>query len=223
MVELTRYAADVGCAAVQVSAAYYYEPNEYDTYRLFELISRSSDIPIMVYNTWWEGLHLGPPMLERLAQINHVVALKWSAPTYWEYTDGLAAMAGKLAVVDNDLNRIWSHLLGATGFVTHISNFWPEYSLDIYQLLERRDYVGAKEKEAAFKWDWMRFRSEVVKTTGGEAPFIKAAMIAAGLRAGPPRPPAAPVSEQAIANLREMFKSKGVPLARPDYTPARIG
>lgn len=214
MIDLARYASEVGCAAVQVSATYYYEPNEFDTYRLFELISRSTDVPIMIYNTWWAGLHLKPPMLERLAQIDHVVALKWSAPTYWEYTDGLASMAGKLAVIDNDLDRIWSHLLGATGFVTHISNFWPEYSLEIYQLLEQHDYVAAKEKEAAFKWDWIRFRGEVSRATGGEGPFIKAAMIAAGLKAGPPRPPAAPISDQALASLRELFRAKGVPLAR---------
>jgi 4-hydroxy-tetrahydrodipicolinate synthase len=214
MVDLARYAAEVGCACIQVSATYYYEPNEYDIYRLFEMVSNSADVPIMIYNTWWDGFHLKPPMLERLAQIDHVVSLKWSAPTYWEYTEGLAAMADKLVVVDNDLNRVWSHLLGATGFITHISNFWPEYSLEIYRLLERRDYVDVKEKEAFFKWDWIKFRSQVARISGGEGPFIKAAMIAAGLRAGPPRPPSAPISDQAISDLRRMFQEKGVPLVR---------
>jgi 4-hydroxy-tetrahydrodipicolinate synthase len=220
MIELARYAAEVGCAAVQVSATYYYEPNEYDIYRLFELMSKSANVPIMIYNTWWAGFHLKPHMLERIAQMDNVVSLKWSAPSYWEYTEGLAAMADKLAVIDNELNRVWSHLLGATGFITHVSNFWPEYSLEIFQMLEAHDYVGAKEKEAAFKWDWIKFRRDAARVSGGEGPFIKAAMIAVGLRAGPPRPPSAPIPEETIASLRLMFREKGVPMAEQRREPA---
>jgi len=166
----------------------------------------------MIYNNWWGGFNFQLPLLERLAQLARVDALKWSAPNGSEFTRGLSGMADRLVVIDNDGQHVWSHLLGAAGFVTHISNFWPEYPAELYRLLEQRDYAGATRKLAEFKWAWTRFRSEVERTTGGEGPFIKAGMIAVGLRAGPPRPPAFPVSTGKIADLRRMFQERGVPL-----------
>ena len=42
---------------------------------------------------------------------------------------GIAAIADKLVVIDNQGLHVWGHVLGANGFVTHLSNFWPEYPL----------------------------------------------------------------------------------------------
>ena len=70
----------------------------------------------------------------------HVEAVKWSAPTADRFTEGMAAIADRLVVIDNQGLHVWGHILGGNGFVTHLSNFWPEYPLSIWRALEAHDY-----------------------------------------------------------------------------------
>lgn len=212
--ELARHASEIGLQGAQLGPTYYYEPSEGDVIRLFEAIGAESDVSLMIYNTWWEGFHMSLELLQRLAEIETVRALKWSAPDSRSYHETLVGIADQLVTIDNSNEQIKSHMLGARGFITHLSSFWPEYPLGIWQLLEQRDYVAAHEKLESFKWKWAKWRSKVIEVTGGEGPFIKAAMEAVGLKAGPPRPPSIRPPEHLLEELRELFHSCGVPPAR---------
>ena len=117
-------------------------------------------------------------------------------------------------VIDNSGQHVWGHILGARGVITHISNFWPEYPLQIWQLLEQGEYVAVKDKLIAFKWKWVEWVRKITKVTGGEAPFSKAAMETVGLRAGPPRLPAVRPPQELLDELRALFDSAGVPQAQ---------
>ena len=211
IVELAQHASATGLQCVQLGPTYYYGPTEGDVHRLFERVAQESDVSLMIYHTWWEGLHMSLDLLQSLAEIETVRALKWSSPNAEAYRSGIANLADDLVVIDNSGQHIWSHLLGARGFITHLSGFWPEYPLRLWQLLEQRDYPAVKETLASFKWKWAQWRSKVTEVTGGEGPFIKAAMEAVGLRVGPPRPPSVRPPEHLLAELRDLLKSAGVP------------
>ena len=163
----------------------------------------------MIYHTWWEGLNMSLDLLQRLAEIESVRSLKWSAPDAEHYRQTLVALADSLVIIDNSGQQVLSHLLGARGFITHLSGFWPEYPLEIWRLLEQRDYVAAKDKLSAFKWKWNQWRSKVIDVTGGEGPFIKAAMEAVGLQTGPPRPPSVRPPKHLLDELRVLLDSAG--------------
>jgi 4-hydroxy-tetrahydrodipicolinate synthase len=213
VLELARAAEDAGIAGLQVGATYYYPATGDDLLRLVERVGGATSLPLMIYSTWWEGgLRIDAALLRRLAELPSVEAVKWSAPSYDEFTDGLAAIADRLVVIDNQAMHVWGHLLGASGFVTHISNFWPEYPLAIWQALEGGDYADARDRLAAFKWAWGRWTGKVVAETGGEGPFIKAALAEVGLAAGPPRPPSVGPSPALLVELRELLHSAGVPM-----------
>ena len=212
-IELARHAHEAGASLGQLSAPSYYPPPPEDIYELFAAVSRESDLPLMIYNNWWTTPNMNVAMVERLAGLPNVVALKWSAQEVNEYTAGLYRFAERLAVIDNHGMEVWSHLLGAVGFITHQANFWPEYPLALWELLEGRDYRGAVAKLAEFDWAWHAWAEQVTQETEGEGPFIKAAMEQAGLPAGPPRPPARPVSERLREQLRGLFVEAGVPRA----------
>jgi len=213
---LARAAADEGVEVAQLGVPYYYNATADDLVRLVEAVGDASPIPLMIYSTWWEGgLDMDPPLLRRLAELENVQALKWSAPGYDRFTEGLAAVADRLAVIDNQAMHVWGHVLGATGFVTHISNFWPEYPLEIWHTLERHDYDAVPALLGRFKWAWSRWAGAVQAETGGEGPFIKAAMDAAGLVGGVPRPPAVLPSAALLAELRVLFTEAGVPVRAP--------
>ena len=116
----------------------------------------------MIYSTWWEGgLDIDGALLRRLADLPHVEAVKWSAPTADRFTEGIAAIADRLVVIDNQGLHVWGHILGANGFVTHLSNFWPEYPLSIWRALEARDYEAVPAILARFKWAWSGWAGRV--------------------------------------------------------------
>jgi 4-hydroxy-tetrahydrodipicolinate synthase len=211
VIELARYAHAAGAALGQLSAPSYYPPPDEDIFGLFKAVSEESDLPIMIYNNWWNTLNMNVSMVGRLAELRNVVALKWSAPSFGQFTDGLHRFADRLAIIDNEVQFVWSHLLGAVGFITHVSNFWPEYPLALWHLLEKRDYPGVADKLTEFQWHWDKWVEKVTQETEGEGPFIKAAMEELGLRAGPPRPPARPVSLRLREELHRLFEQVGVP------------
>ena len=220
ILELSNHAHEAGLGGVQVGPTYYYEPTEGDAYRLFELIANESDVSIMIYHTWWEGLTMSMSLLSDLADIETVRALKWSSPNEAHYRQGLSALADRLVCIDNSGQQIFSHIMGARGFITHLSGFWPEYPAEIWNLLEQRDYEAARQRLADFKWRWTEWRAKVAAMTGGEGPFIKAAMEAVGLKAGPPRPPSVRASQLLRDELEVFLTECGVPRLTTRHTGA---
>ena len=112
----------------QLSAPYYYEPTTEDIYHLFRDVA-ASRLPLMIYNNWWNTANMNCQMVLRLAEIDGVVAVKWSAPTFNQYIEGYELFPEKLAIIDNELQHVMASLHRSVGFITHISNFWAEYPL----------------------------------------------------------------------------------------------
>ena len=220
IIELANHAHETGLGGVQVGPTYYYEPTEGDAYRLFELVANESDVNIMIYHTWWEGLTMSMSLLSDLADIETVRALKWSSPNEAHYRQGLSALADRLVCIDNSGQQIFSHIMRARGFITHLSGFWPEYPAEIWNLLEQRDYEAARQRLADFKWRWTEWRAKVAAMTGGEGPFIKSAMEAVGLKAGPPRPPSVRASQLLRDELEVFLNECGVPRIAPGHGTA---
>jgi 4-hydroxy-tetrahydrodipicolinate synthase len=213
VVEIARYCTSVGAALGQLSAPFYYRAPDGDTIEYFSTVSRESDLPIMIYSHAGGGAGMGVDTVERLAEIPNVVALKWAAGYPGRLTEGLYRFADRLAIVDNSNMMVWPHMLGAVSFITHQSNFWPEYPLGIWDLLEQQRYVEAKDEMARFLWPWLKWIYKVIRETEGEGPFIKVAMEAVGLQAGPARPPARPVSAGLRAEIEQLLEQVGAPKA----------
>ena len=211
--DLANFAGETGIAAVQLAPTYYYRPTEDDVLRLFRRIAACSDVTLMIYHTWWNGVHFSIDLLRKLAEIETVRVLKWSSSNDAAFRNGILALRDDLVIIDNSSHHILSHLLGCSGFITHLSNFWPQYPLALWRLLEKEEYAAANDHLATFKWEWGKWRDKVIKLTSGEGPFIKAAMEQLGLRAGPPRPPCVRPPEHLQLELQELLHRAGVPLA----------
>ena len=211
VIELAKHAAKVGLQAVQVSPLYYYPATDQDVLRLFKQVSEQIDISIMVYNTWWLGFHMNSDLLNQLAQIEIVRALKWAAPDQESFRGIISSFHKELVIYDNTDQLSWSHALGAQGFIGHLGTCWPEYPLRTWELLEKRDYDGVEDHLDSFKVPWRRWVEKVQVLTAGEGPLVKAPMQIAGLPAGPPRPPAIRPPYHLIRELEDIMKHAGVP------------
>ena len=64
VIELSKYAEDVGADGVLIVPPYYYKPNEREIYEHYRLIAEKIDIPIMLYNNpGTSKVHVPPDLL----------------------------------------------------------------------------------------------------------------------------------------------------------------
>jgi 4-hydroxy-tetrahydrodipicolinate synthase len=212
-IEMARWAEEIGAYGIQFSPGYYYQSSDDDCLRLFDAVhNATTDIAIMIYNTHWEGYNMSLKQVERLAELPRCVSLKWSTPDSGSYMRGVARFSPRLAVVDNQGMQVMNHLLGGTGYITHLCTIWPEHDLSVWKLLEAGDYSAAQKKLTAVNWPWGEFRGKMWQRTGAESPVVNAALEICGRRGGPNRLPTRSLNDKERAELRQVLLKIGVPL-----------
>ena len=213
MIEMARWAEEIGAYSVQFGPGYYYQSSADDCLRLFEAVHEAtSSVAIMIYNTHWENHNMSLDEVSRLAELPRCVALKWSTDQgLGETMRGIARFADRLAVIDNAGLHVMNHLLGGTGYITHLCTVWPEHDLEVWRLLEAGDYVAAQKQITAANWPWSSFRGKMWNRTGAESPVVNAALELRGRPGGPSRLPTRSLTDEERTELREVLVHIGVP------------
>lgn len=210
--ELAEDAQRVGAYGVQVSPTYYYEPSDADVIAFYQMLNDAVSVPIMVYNTpWLVGYNMSFDVLDALAEMEQVLSLKWASTSVYTYTRGIERYADRFAIVDNFGLTVLAHMLGATGFITHLANIWPEHEVALWEQMDAGDYAGAQVELQRVNWRWLDFRRKMSQITGGEANVVKAAYGLVGRRGGPVRPPTRDMSAEHRAELKALLEEIGVP------------
>ena len=214
-IEMAQYADEIGAYGIQMAPTFYYEPSNDDVLRWFELIhSKTNSIAIMIYNTWWHGYNMPVDLIARIAELERVVSLKWSTPNGGgDYVKGIGRFADKLAVVDNQGLQIMNHMLGGTGYITHLATLWPEHDISLWKKMKAGDYTGALEGFKSINWPWTDFRAKMWSRTGGESSTVKAGLEILGRPGGPARYPTRVLNDEERAELREFLTRIGAPKA----------
>jgi dihydrodipicolinate synthase/N-acetylneuraminate lyase len=209
-VELARHAVEIGADAVQVCPPYYYTPSHDDIFHHFQVISDAVDIGIVVYNTWWTAPDIRVEGMERLASLDNVIGVKWSEPEPSAYMRGYDRLADRLAMIDNGVHHVYCHMQGGVGWISHVSNFWPQHDWAILELMEQGRYRQAQDKVNEFNAAFGAFRAEMEAQTGGEGHAIKKIMELVGLAGGPSRPPTryVPMTDEQRTTLSGLLKDR---------------
>ncbi|MCH2672866.1 MAG: dihydrodipicolinate synthase family protein [Dehalococcoidia bacterium] len=209
--KMARSAEELGIFGCQLGPTYYYMPTRNDVLDLFNSVSDHSRVNLMIYHTWWDGFVMDFELLDKLIEIPNVNSIKWSHGAIDKFREGLTRYSKDVSMIDNSGNHVLSHIYGASGFITHLSSFWPEYPNSIWEALESNNYEKARDLLLGFKFEWINWVRKVVQQTGGEGPFIKVAMELVGLKAGPPRPPSRIPSQELINELDKILSKYKVP------------
>src|SRR5262249_50533421 len=114
----------------------YHPPTDDDVYEFVEAVASSADGGIVLYTTYWKGYQPPLELIERLAELPQLIGLKWASPSMTTFEKGLRLFAKRLCVIDNNFPFVYSHLLGARGINPHPSNYWPEWGVRLWGLLE---------------------------------------------------------------------------------------
>ena len=136
---------------VQVSPPFYFDTTEDDFYEHVVAGADAGEVGLILYNTFWTSLGMSARMVERVAEIPHVVGLKWATPDigFMAFEQVVTRFASRFSIIDNQMRYVISHMLGARSIEIHQGNYWPQFAVAMWQLLERGDYVDGAARARA--------------------------------------------------------------------------
>ena len=213
LVRLAKAAERLGAEYIQVSPPYYFPPTEGDFYEYVVAAAEAADIGIVLYNTYSTSTNIALGMVERLAELPNLVGLKWSVPASpaLAFQQVLLRFADSMSVIDNQLTFVTSHMRGARGIELHPTNYWPQWGVGIWRMLEERKYVEVEEEVVRVVLPFYQMWQEMSEYTAGDGYLDKLCMELVGLGSSRCRPPTRDVRGQYKEKVRRMLVQCGVP------------
>lgn len=201
-VELAAVAARLGADFVQISPPYYFDHTEEDFYEHAAAVADAADIGLIVYNTFWTSAAVSMGLIQRLAAIPSVIGLKWSMPDngFMQFERIVSECSERFSVIDNQLRFPTSHMLGASGIEVHVCNYWPQWGVRLWNLLEAERYIEAQRELVKVVLPFMSLWAEIETYTSGDGHLDKLCMELVGLPSSRSRPP--------TRDIRNVFRHK---------------
>jgi len=213
LVRLARAAERIGAEYIQVSPPFYFKHTEDDFYEYVVAAAEATDVGIIIYNTFWTSYRVSTTMVDQLAELPNVVGLKWAMPDegYMEFEQVISRFAGRFSIIDNQMRFVTSHMLGARGIEVHVCNYWPQWGVKLWGLLESQQYVEAQRELVNVAMPFMALWQEMERHTSGDGYLDKLCMELVGIGSSRCRPPTRDVREKYREQARQMLLECGVP------------
>ncbi len=214
LVELATAAGELGADFIQVSPPFYFSHTEEDFWEYIEAASQAApEVGLIIYNTYWTSMGVSHGMVERLIGLPNMVGLKWSSPDghFLGFERVVDEFGDQVAVIDNQLRFVTSHMLGARSIELHICNHWPEWGVQLWNRLENREYDQVQRDLMDVVGPYYRLWSEMEKYTSGDGYLDKLCMELVGLPSSRCRPPTRDVRDRFREQARQMLLDCGTP------------
>jgi 1-pyrroline-4-hydroxy-2-carboxylate deaminase len=146
-----RDAERIGAAGLMVLPAMVYVPTPAELEYHFRAVAAASALPIMLYNNPPSyRVNIDLKTLERLADLDSIVALKESSPDSRRFTDIIAAFGERYVLFAGLDDVVFEALaLGARGWVSGLSNAFPAESLELFTAVMSGDLARGRE---IYRW-----------------------------------------------------------------------
>lgn len=214
LVRLAQAAQRIGAQYIQVSCPFYFDHTEDDFFEFVEAANDAADVGIILYNTFWTATGLSLGIAQRMAQLEHVAAIKWATPRTdrMEFERVINTFKDRLSVIDNQVQFAQSHMMGARCFECHVVNYWPAWGLQLIDLLEAGRYTEAQAQIVRVAVPFYVLWTDIEDTfTSGDGYLDKLCMELIGLPSSRCRPPTRDVRDKFREQVRQMMIDTGVP------------
>jgi len=150
-IDMAKEAARIGLDGVMVMPALVYSSKPNETAAHFRSVAKATDLPVMVYNN--PPIYkndVTPQILASLADCDTIVCFKESSGDTRRFTD-LANMVGDRFVLFAGLDDVVveSIMVGATGWVSGLSNAFPREGETLFRLARAGRYAEAM---SLYRW-----------------------------------------------------------------------
>lgn len=203
-VHMTERASDLGVDAVLVVTPYYNRPSRLGLRRHYEAVASATDRPIILYNIPARtGTNMPPDLLEELAQIEGIVAVKQSNPEELGLLEGLEVFSGDDATFARTLD------MGGAGVISVASHIVGNELRAMVREPERRHEIDASLQDV-YKTLFMT----------ASPTCTKAALNMLGHNVGGLRLPLVEATEREREAVRAMLERHGMHPVPPAQTTA---
>lgn len=208
-VRLTEAAQAAGCDAALILPPYFIRLNEDEIFTHFRDVDKAVSMPIVLYNIPGNAINaITPALASRLADLEHVVAIKESSGDWNNFYATLLEVRDRLRVFCGPASIFGVPALaaGADGFIDCFPNMWLPGGLDLYHATK----AGRLDEAEALQATGRRLTD--LLTSGGRSlyPATKSAMELLGYKAGDPRPPLKPTTGRALDELKDGLRSLNI-------------
>ncbi|USD35919.1 dihydrodipicolinate synthase family protein [Ferrimonas sp. SCSIO 43195] len=144
-------AQQIGVDGIMLLPGMVYRANRDETLHHYQQVARATSLPIMIYNNpVTYGVDVDIEMTGILAQEPNIVAIKESTTDTRRLTELHNAFKDRFILFCGvDDIALESLMLGATGWISGLTNVFPQESVTIYKLARAGRYEEAKEI-----WRW---------------------------------------------------------------------
>jgi len=190
---LTQRATELGVDATLSVTPYYNRPSPLGIMRHYEEVARATDRPILLYNIPSRtATNMGPELLARLAQIDHVSGVKQANDDELQPIDGLEVYAGNDGTFARTLD------MGGPGGILVASHVVGDEMRRMVDEPENRAEIDASLRDV---YETLFITSNPTCT--------KAALNLMGLRGGTLRLPLVEATEDELEQVRAMLQRHG--------------
>jgi 1-pyrroline-4-hydroxy-2-carboxylate deaminase len=150
-VAYARDAARIGVNGLMVLPAMVYVPSAAELEHHFRTVALATALPVMLYNNPPAyRVNIDLRTLQKLADVPNIVAIKESAPDSRRFTDLFNAFGERFVLFAGLDDVAFEGLcLGARGWVSGLTNAFPEESLQLYAALVAGDLARAR---SIYRW-----------------------------------------------------------------------
>jgi len=199
-VELTKAGAQAGAEASLIATPYYNLPNRAGIRGHFEAVAEAvPELPMVLYNVPSRAaVNMPPDLLEELAKIPNVTAVKQANDADLQAIPGLEVLAG------NDGTFMAALKLGGTGGILVASHVAGDRMREIWDLFQAGDVEGAEAIDQS-----LRPVYAAMGVTTNPIP-VKAALEMAGVCPATMRLPMVEATEEEKEEIRTLFDQAGL-------------
>jgi 4-hydroxy-tetrahydrodipicolinate synthase len=150
-VAFARDAEALGVDGLMLLPAMVYVPTEEELYTHFKKVAEATSLPIMLYNNPPAyRVSISARVLEKLADIPNIVAVKESAPDPRRFTDLINIFGDRYVLMAGlDDVALEGMILGAHGWVSGLTSAFPQESVALIAALQRGDIAEARR---IYRW-----------------------------------------------------------------------
>ena len=146
-----RDAEKLGADGLMVLPAMVYVPKPEELVAHFRTVAEATSLPIMLYNNPPAyRVNIGKDVLDALADVPNIQAVKESAPDPRRFTDLINAFGDRFDIFAGlDDIALEGLMLGAKGWVSGLTSAFPQESVQLVAAAERGDWETARR---IYRW-----------------------------------------------------------------------
>lgn len=200
-VEFAKDAERLGIDGLMVLPGMVYRSTEREAIHHYQQVARNTALPIMIYNNpVTYGVDVSIAGMKTLAQEDNIVSVKEATEDTRRISELFSAFGERFVVFGGvDDIALESLMLGATGWISGLTNVFPRESVAIFKLAEQGRYQEARE---LWRWFLPLLRLDTIPTL---VQCIKYAEYLAGRGSYVTRSPRLPLTPEEQAEVSRLY------------------